>query len=121
MAGRYDLLIDQGSTFTRTFIYKDQNGDVIDITGRTPRMMIRDTHNAAGAPLFDSDLEAGSLTIPNGTDGKIELVMTDEITQALPAPVDAAYDIELDEAGAITRILEGAVITSPNVTRDDSP
>ncbi len=120
MAGRYDLHIDQGSTFTRTFIYKNSDGTPIDITGYTPSLMIRRSHNAAGEPIYDDTSAAGTLTIPTGTDGKIELTMTDEDTAAMPAPTEAVWDLEIDLAGVITRIVEGAVFVSPNVTRADT-
>lgn len=121
MAGRYDLYIDQGSTFTRSFIYKDANGVPIDITGHTASLMIRSSHNASGTPIYDDTAAAGTLTIPTGTDGRIELTMTDEDTAAFPAPVNAVWDLELTTAGGVvSRIVEGAVIISPNVTRPDA-
>lgn len=121
MAGRYDLYIDQGSTFTRTFIYKNSNGVPIDISGYTPSLMIRDSHNAAGVPIYDNTTAAGTLTIPTGTDGKIELTMTDEDTAGFPAPLEAVWDLEIESAaGVVTRIVEGAAFVSPNVTRVDA-
>ncbi len=122
MAGRYDLTIDQGSTFLRTFIYKDSTGAVQDLTGHTAAMMIRKTHNAKGVPTFDGSSFPGALTIPNPTDGKIILTLTDEETQAFPAPFEGVWDLELElTAGTVvTRLLEGIVTITPNVTRDDT-
>lgn len=120
MAGRYDLYIDQGSTFTRTFVYKDADGAPQDLSGYTARMMIRKTHNAAGEPWFDSDPFPGSLTIPVPADGSIILTMTDEDTQALPAPAEGVWDLEIDDgSGVIVRLIEGKVVVTPNVTRPD--
>ncbi len=122
MAGRYDLYIDQGSTFTRTFVYKDSNGVAQDLTGFTARMMIRKTHNATGDPLFDTDPFGTSLAIPVPADGSIILSMTDEDTAALPAPLEGVWDLEIEDgSGVVTRIIEGKVITSPNVTRPPPP
>jgi len=118
VAGRYDLLIDQGSTYTRTFSYKDFNGDPQDLTGHTARLMIRKTHNASGNPLFDSDPFPGTLSIPTPLSGQIELTLTDEETELLPAPLEAVWDLELEDAGGVVlRLVEGKVIISPNVTR----
>ena len=122
MAGRYDLTIDQGGTFTRTFIYKDSAGAVQDLTGFTAAFQIRKTHNAKGAPTFDGTTFPGALTIPNPTDGKIILSLTDEQTQALPAPFQGVWDLELEETAGdvVTRLLEGIVTITPNVTRADT-
>ncbi len=121
MAGRYDLDIDQGGTFTRTFVYKDSTGVVQDLTGFTAATMIRKTHNAVGVPIFDGSTFPGVLTIPTPADGSIILTLTDEQTQALPAPFEGVWDLEIeDAAGAVTRLLEGKVLISPNVTRDDT-
>lgn len=120
MAGRYDLNIDQGGTFIRTFIYKDSAGVVQDLTGFSAGFQIRKTHNAKGVPTFDGSTFPGALTIPSPTDGSIILTMTDEQTQALPAPFEGVWDLEIEDAGGeITRLLEGKVLISPNVTRDD--
>lgn len=122
MAGRYDLYIDQGSTFTRTFVYKDSDGVPQDLTGFTARMMIRKTHNATGDPIFDSDPFPGNLSIPTPTDGSIILSMADEDTTLLPAPFEGVWDLEIEDgSGVVTRIIEGKVITSPNVTRPPPP
>jgi hypothetical protein len=121
MAGRYDLNIDQGSTFTRIFVYKDSNGDAIDLTGYSAQMMIRKSFNAAGEPIFDSDVESGSLTVTTPASGEITLNMTDDVTQDFPAPLEGVYDIEIDDgSGVVTRLLEGKVLVSPNVTRPDA-
>lgn len=121
MAGRFDLGIDQGSTFVLTFVYKDSTGAVVDLTGFTAGMMIRKTHNASGEPTFDGTTFPGALTIPTPTDGKIILTLTDEETQALPAPFEGVWDLEIEETAGniVTRLLEGKVLIAPNVTRPD--
>lgn len=121
MAGRYDLNIDQGGTFIRTFVYKDSAGTPQDLTGFTAGFQIRKTHNAKGVPIFDGTTFPGALTIPNPTDGKILLTLTDEETQAMPAPFEGVWDLEIEETAGdvVTRLLEGKVLIAPNVTRDD--
>jgi hypothetical protein len=38
LAGLLDIQIEQGATFNLVFLYQDENGDAIDMTGMTARM-----------------------------------------------------------------------------------
>ena len=42
-AAQYDILIEQGATFSRTFVWKDSSEVAVDLTGYTARMQIRKT------------------------------------------------------------------------------
>ena len=118
MAAKYDLHIDQGSTFTRDFIYEDEDGAPQNLAGYSARMMIRKAKTSLGEPTFDSNDAAGALVV-TGAEGKVTLTLTDDVTQALPAPFEGFYDIELDDgSGVITRLIQGRVFIDPNVTRD---
>jgi hypothetical protein len=112
MAARHDLYIDQGTTFTRDFIYKGSDGTPIDLTGFTAQMMIRKTATAASPAVLDV---APTIT---ALEGKITLSLTDEVTSALPAPFSGVYDLELtDGSGTVTRLVQGRVTIDPGVTR----
>lgn len=112
MAAKYDLYIDQGATFTRDFIYKDSDGNVQDLTGYTAAMQIRKSPTSTGDPVLDVNPTITEL------EGKVTLELTDEQTQALPAPFEGYYDIEIeDSGGAVTRLVQGRVFIDPNVTR----
>ena len=117
MAARHDLFIDQGTTYTRDFVYKDAAGAIIPLTNYTAQMMIRKTATASGTPILSKALAV------TGAEGKITLSLTDEETQALPAPFDGVYDIEIndvDGGNIVTRLVQGNIRIDPNVTRDDS-
>lgn len=114
-AGRHDILIEQGSTFSFVATWKDSEGTPIDVTGCSARMQVR--------PWQESETILLSLTTGNGgialggTAGTVSVYATDEATQGLP-PGYAVYDIEIETtAGRVTRLLQGAVEISPEVTR----
>lgn len=114
-AGRHDILIEQGSTFSFVATWEDPDGDPIDVTGCAARMQVR--------PWQESETVLLSLTTANGgitlggAAGTVTVYASDEATAALP-PGYAVYDIEIETAaGAVTRLLQGAVDISPEVTR----
>ena len=41
MAGQYNFTLEQGSTFSRTMVWKDKDGTPKDLSTYTARMMIR--------------------------------------------------------------------------------
>ena len=109
-----DLCIPQGATFSRVIRYS-KDGDEVNLTGFTARMQIRPTAASATTTL--------SLTTENtrialgGVAGTITLSISATDTAAITAG-RYVYDLELVSAGGIvTRLLQGVVTVSANVTR----
>ena len=46
-AGRYSFVIEQGATTDFELIYKDSNGDPVDLSGHRARMQIRAAQTAS--------------------------------------------------------------------------
>ena len=119
-AGKYSFTIEQGSTFTRTFKYKDANGDPFDLTGYDVRMQIRSSHSSL-APIstFDNSGNGGfELSIPAGESVKNQIALTITATQTSALTFDQAiYDIELESGSVVTRLLQGKIKLSPEVTK----
>ena len=114
-AGRYNIKIEQGATFRFDITYKDSTQQPVNLTGCTVRMQIR--------PIPSSTTILVNATQANG---KIAVVpLTGRITVTLSATATAAldfttarYDLEIAALdGTVTRLLEGAVQLSPEVTR----
>lgn len=113
--GDYDLIIYVGATFTRRVVWKDSLGALIDLTGYTARMQIRQSVRNP-AILLTLTTENGGITL-GGAAGTVDLLLTSTQTAALTARA-GVYDIELiDSTGVVTRLLQGAVEISPEVTR----
>jgi hypothetical protein len=112
-AGIYNFTIDQGSTWTLQLVYNDPNGDPINLTGYTAKMQVRRKFDSATAVLTLSTSNGGiSIT---GATGTINLIATDEQTGAIEGGL-YVYDLELENGGAITRLIQGQVTVSPQVT-----
>jgi len=111
-AANYDILIEQGATYSQEFVWKDSEGDPVDLTGYTARMKIRQlkTDNVIVS------LTSGS-GITLGNDGSITLFISASSTELLPL-CKGRYDLELVNGGGIvTRLLQGQVTISAEVTR----
>lgn len=109
-AGKLNIFIEQGATWTRTLELKDSNEDPINITGKTFRGQIRKKAQ-------DPDiLAAFTFNITNGSGGIVTATLSATTTAAIPGQ-NCVYDMEMVDGSTVTRILEGVAFISPNVTR----
>jgi hypothetical protein len=114
-AGLYNITIEKGATFSRELTWKDENGDAIDLTGYTARMHIR-THPSASTAILELTTENSRISL-GGAAGTVTLTVTPAVTTAITA-MDGFYDLELvSSGGLVTRLLEGKVTFSPEVTQ----
>ena len=122
-AGSLNIAIEQGATWQRTLTITD-DGVALNLTGYTARMEVRANVGNTGAPLIDLPGAAGTLTL-SGVTGIITIVLPAATTKALVAPnmtpgfqPYGVWSLELtDGSGVVTRLLEGAVTLSPEITR----
>jgi len=113
-AATYNLLIDAGATYTKTFTYKDSAGDAIDLTGYTAALQARQQKGDV-ATILDLTIANGGITM-GGAAGTILVTITDTLTSAMTVQ-RGVYDLLLtDGSGNITRLVEGYTILSLGVT-----
>ena len=114
-AGSLDLLIEQGATFVKDLIWKDSNGVPVNVTGYTARMQVR-PHKSSTTVIVEASTDNGYITM--GTDdGAIGISIPAAITAAI-TQTRGTYDLEItDTEGVVTRLLEGGVEISKEVTR----
>jgi hypothetical protein len=118
IAGKFDLIIQQGATFDLEMTLKQENGNPINLTGYEARMQIRTRHSAQTAMLEITTDEDGGITFPDPATGKIVIEIPAETTAELKAIKAAVYDLELIEPqGKVRRVVEGTVTITPEVTR----
>lgn len=116
MAVQYNVTIDQGANWFINFIYKDTNGNPVNLTGYTAALQIREYYAATTTLLSLTSSPAAGITITAGT-GTIAISATAVQTGAITAG-NYVYDCEItDGTGVVTRIVQGEAYISPQVTR----
>lgn len=109
MATKANITIDQGSTFSTTLNLTDENGDILDLSGYTANSQIRKWYTSTNAITFSTSI--------NTSAGTIELSLTANQTSTMTAG-RYVYDVEItDSSNTISRIVEGIVTVTPEVTR----
>jgi hypothetical protein len=111
----HDLTIPAGATYSQTINWKTGSpAAFVNTTGYTARMQLRTSYSAATASLELTTVN-GRISLTNA--GVITLSLTATETAALAAG-RYVYDLELvSSGGVVTRLLEGVVTVSPEVTR----
>lgn len=114
-AGRYNITVEKGANFILQLTWKDQNESIINLTGYTARMHMREELADISTVLILTT-ENGRITL-GGVLGTITLQISNIDTSAISA-CSGVYDLELiSSAGVVTRLLEGDVLFSNEVTR----
>jgi hypothetical protein len=132
-AGKYSFTIEQGATLNFEIQYRDAVGAPIDLTGYTGKMQIRSTYSGSGItyltftsslgdtydPTSDNNFlsfSGSNFTTPP-TSGSIGIYAGYEITDELTFTGPAFYDLEITSGSLRTRLLEGQVQLSKQVTQ----
>lgn len=119
-AGRYDLVIEQGATFSRQVTWQNSNGSAVNLTGYTIAGKIRRKTSDIQA------LASFTCTVTDATNGIFTFSLTATQTSSLPVMhsqtsekeyLDCVYDIEATTGSTVYRILEGIAKISPQVTK----
>lgn len=115
ISAKYDFEIEQGTDVSVPLILKDKDGGVIDLTGYKARMQMR--QQIASPEAVDTLTTENDRIEIDGTNGKITLHFTHEVTETYPA-ASLVYDVEIVSPGnLVTRILKGKVKILGEVTR----
>ena len=130
-AGKYSFTIEQGTTTAFEIQYQDSNGEPIDLLGYTARMQIKDSFGGTEILSLSSSLGileayargkdkaflsiSGSNFITPMASGSIGIYIGHEVTDDFTFS-DAKYDIEIDDGTDKTRILQGNIKLSREIT-----
>ena len=116
-AAKYDLYIEKGATYRQTLYWQiGAPPEPVDLTNFTARMKIRAAGPGGGTT------ELAELTTENSRielsqePGRIDLEITATDTETLMG-LAGVYDLELVNGTEVTRLIEGEVRLSPEVTR----
>ena len=114
LAATYGFTADKGATFTQVIKWKDANKNLINLSGYTAEMVIREKTTATNVVLTLSTTN-GRISL-GGADGTVTLTVS-----ASDMDINAGqytYTLELTSAsGEVTRLLMGAFVVRPDVFR----
>lgn len=116
MANKLNFTHDQGSTFKRTLTFKDSDSDEIDLTGYEFKAQARTKITSADV-VFEFEF---TILDQTSDTGKVEMSIAANITEDLSITKSTSYvyDAEMTATnGEITRIFEGKITISPEVTK----
>lgn len=125
-AGKYSFVIEQGATVSFELQYKDASNTPVDLSGYSAKMQIRSDYNDNSPVTY---LTLSSSLQPDGTglnlsgssgntpvqSGSIGLYIS-AATSSMLTFETAKYDLELTVNNEVTRLLEGQVRISKQVT-----
>lgn len=116
LAGRYNIVCDQGSTFVREIEIMDSDETPYNLTGYTARMQVRREVESTGTPLIELTTTNGRLSI-SGALGIITMSLTPTETAALTR--SGYYDLEIVQTstGKVFKVLRGEFRLEKEVTR----
>lgn len=126
-SGKYSFVIEQGSTLDFEIAYKDSSGNPIDLSNHQARMQIRPSVGSDIVYItLSSSLDpdgtglnlSGSAGTNPPTSGSIGVYISAYSSSLLDFG-EAVYDLEIATISAypvVTRILEGRIQLSKNVT-----
>ena len=126
-SGRYSFTIEQGSTLNFELQYKNSSGSAINLSGYGGKMQIKSNYADNSPTIY---LTLSSSLQPDGTglnfsgsngstptaSGSIGVFIS-AATSSLLTFDTALYDLEITSGSIVTRILEGQVKLSKEVTR----
>jgi hypothetical protein len=124
-AGKYSFVIEQGATTTFEVQYKDSTNTPVDLSGYGARLQIRPSAGSDTILLsLSSSLQgdgtglnmSGSNSTTPPTSGSIGVYIS-AYSSSLLSFTEAAYDLEIHYGATVSRILQGCVKLSKEVTR----
>ena len=109
MAIKAHIQIDQGANYSTSIDVTDDNGDPVELTGYTGAAQMRKHYTSVTSYAFTVTINAGQ--------GTVDLSLTANTSNTIPAG-RYVYDCELtDSNGKKSRLVEGIVTITPQVTR----
>ena len=124
-AGKCTFIIEQGATTDFEVKWTDANGSPVDLTYYSARMQIRSNYGSGGtlyatlSSTLDSDGTGLNLSGSSGTtpltSGSIGIFISAASSSNFTF-TEAKYDLEMVSGSYVTRLLEGKVKLSKEVT-----
>jgi hypothetical protein len=109
MATIGNLYIDAGTTFSAIITINNSNGTPVNLSGYAIASQLRKSYGSTTAYSFAS-------SIYDASSGKIQIALTATQTSSIK-PGRYLYDVEITTGSQKTRVAEGLVIITPEITK----
>ena len=109
MSTKANLVIDQGATFAADLYLTDENGTPLVLNGYNANSQMRKWYTS-------SNPAATFTTFINVSASFVTLSLTAEQTSNI-SPGRYVYDVEINDGSIVSRIVEGIITVTPQVTR----
>ena len=113
ISGRYNLTIEQGTTFNQVFTYLTGSTPV-DLTGQTASLSISKKFFRSYVPFMNLTTENSKLTL-GGALGTITATLSPSETFMFIDTDEYLYDLEIVNDNTVSRLLRGKLIIVRNV------
>ena len=111
----HNFIIEQGATLSKVFVWKDSSGEPVNLTGYVARIQSRPSARSETV-YINATTENGKIVI-DAANGKVTLNLSSTETAAFDW-ISGVYDLELeDSTGIVTRLVQGLITVSQEVTR----
>ena len=108
-AGKYNLVIDQGSDYATTLTLT-KDGSAINLTNYIARSHIRATKESSNYVGF-------TMTFPDRAAGQVTMTLPSATSSSMAAG-SYVYSLEIEtSAGVVTRLIEGSLTLTREITR----
>lgn len=108
MAIKTNIIVDQGTDFITSINVADTDGESVPLSGYTGAAQFRKHYNSSTSYAFDVNVYAN---------GEVSMGLSANVTSLIPAG-RYVYDCELTSPqGVKSRLVEGIVTITPQVTR----
>lgn len=125
LENKYDITLQQGSSYDLMLVVKDETGNLKNITDYSARMQIRPSYSSSTV-LADLSSDTGSIIIDEAN-STIRIAMTStstanikiDLTKNTKPPYSVyVYDLETtDSLGKVSKLIYGDVTVYGEVTR----
>lgn len=126
------VILNKGADFSVLLRLPDDAGGWVDITDYTFESQMRETTSPDSPIAGTFNFEVVEPQSDADNKGKVRWFMTNEETEAIQASIASIngcpqktpylFDIKMtDTLGVITRIVQGKVLVSPEVTQEETP
>jgi len=108
-AGIYNIIAEQGETFTLSMTYTDPSDNPIDLTGYTASLSVKEKAHKRSY-LVHATTSNGMITLGDDA-GTIEIQIPATTMDALPA-VTGIYSLDLESGNTVSRLIKGKFTVS---------